>query len=252
MSADERDFVAALEKGLAVIEAFEPASPRLTLSDVARKTGLTRAAARRYLLTLARLHYAEHDGRHFALTPRVLRLGYAFLSTSPLPKLAQPILERIGDRTQEVASLAMLDGAEILFLAHSKNRRIVSVASSVGSRFPAYCTAIGRVLLAHRSDAEIRRCLKELPPKKLTSRTRAGQREILDAIRAAKESGWAINDEELEVGLRSIAVPVTNARGETNLALSVSLQAAHMTVEQMIARLLPVLMSAKQALSTML
>jgi len=252
MASRERDFVGALEKGLAVIEAFDPASPQLTLSEVARRTGLTRAAARRYLLTLAKLKYAEYDGKRFSLTPRVLRLGYAFLATSPLPKLVQPVLETIGDKTQEVASVATLDGTEILFLAHSRNRRIVSVASGVGSRFPAYCTAMGRVLLASRPDPEVERLLKAIKPKKLTSKTKTGFRELLQEIRSAREHGYAVSDEELEIGLRSIAVPVANSRGETILAISVSLQAARMTPAQMVERLLPALESGRQALSPML
>ncbi|MCL4798586.1 MAG: helix-turn-helix domain-containing protein [Burkholderiales bacterium] len=248
----ERDFVAALEKGLAVVEAFGPACPQLTLSEVAHRTGLTRAAARRYLLTLARLEYAEYDGKRFSLTPRVLRLGYAFLSTSPLPKLVQPVLEAIGEKTQEVASVAILDGADILFLAHSRNRRIVSVASSVGSRFPAYCTAIGRVLLAGRPEADVERFLRTVRPRKLTSRTKTGYRELLQAVATARQHGYAVCDEELELGLRSIAVPVGNSRGETVLGMSISLQTARMSAARMVEQLLPVLRAGGQSLSAML
>lgn len=252
MRANERDHVGALEKGLAVIEAFEASNSTLTLSEVARRTGLTRATARRYLLTLTRLNYAECDGKFFSLAPRVLRLGYAYLSTASLPKLAQPVLEAIGERTREVASIAILEGAEIAFLAHSANRRILSATFGLGTRLPAYCTAMGRVLLASRSDAEIEHFLKRIKPQKLTARTKTAQRELLAEIIRARTNGYSISDEELEIGLRSIAVPVTDSRGEVKLAMSVSLQSGRMTTAQMIQQILPALKSGSQSLSAML
>lgn len=252
MRVSGRDFVGALEKGLAVIQALGAAESRLTLSDVARGTGLTRAAARRYLLTLTKLGYAEYDGRRFALTPLVLRLGYAYFSSAPLPKLAQPVLEKIGERIHEVVSIAVLDGTDVLFLGHSTRRRILSAAIGIGTRLPAYCTAMGRVLLANRTDAEIERLLKSIRPKKLTPKTRTGSRELLEEILKARRQGYAISDEELEVGLRSIAVPVTDSRGQTVVAIAVSLQAARMTPAQMIDRLLPELQSGRQRLATIL
>jgi len=252
MRLNERDFVGALAKGLSVIQALGAAGGRRTLSEVARGTRLTRAAARRYLLTLAKLGYAETDGKHFALTPLVLRLGYAYLSTASLPRLAQPVLEAIGEQTQEVASIAVLDGDDILFLARSAHRRIVSASTSIGTRLPAYCTAMGRVLLAGRTDAEIERFLKGIRPKKLTPKTKTEFRELLAEILRARRQGYAISDEELEIGLRSIAAPVTDSRGQTALAIAVSLQAARMTPAKMIERLLPALQSGKQALSAML
>lgn len=252
MRLKERDFVSALEKGLTVIEAFEASSPKLTLSDVARKTGVTRAAARRYLLTLVKLSYAESDGKRFWLTPRILRLGYAYLSTASLPKLAQPVLETIGEKTQEVASLAILDGTEIVFLARSANRRIMAATAGVGTRLPAYCTAMGRVLLAGRSDTDIERFLKSIKPKKLTAKTKTGYRELFQEIVKVRTNGFAVNDEELETGLRTIAVPVTDARGAVILAMSVSLQSGRGTVAEMIREILPVLQSERQTLSSML
>jgi len=248
----DRDFVGALEKGLAVIQALGAAQSRLTLSEVARGAGLTRAAARRYLLTLHRLGYADYDGRRFALTPLVLRLGYAYFSSASLPKLAQPVLERIGERTHEVASLAVLDGSDILLLVQSTRRRILSAASGIGTRMPAYCTAIGRVLLAGRPNLEVERFVKSLRPKKLTPQTRTGSRELLDEISKARQQGYAVSDEELEIGLRSIAVPISNSRGETVLGLAISLQAARMTPAQMVEQLLPELRSGADKLSAMI
>lgn len=252
MRSNERDFVAALARGLSVIQALGASGARLTLSQVARSAQLTRAAARRYLLTLARLGYAETDGKQFALTPLVLRLGYAYLSAASLPRLAQPVLEEIGERTQEVASLAVLDGTEIIFLARSAHRRILSVNTSVGTRLPAYCTAMGRVLLAGMPDDELARVLKGIKPRKLTPNTRTSMREIHEEINLARKRGYALSDEELEIGLRSIAVPVSDSRGRTLLAIAVSLQAARMTPAQMVEKLLPPLQTGKQTLAAML
>ena len=250
--AHDRDFVGALEKGLLVIEAFGPASPKLTLSEVARRTELTRAAARRYLLTLVRLRYAETDGKLFWLAPRVLRLGHGYLVTAALPKLAQPIIDGIGERTQEVASIAILESADIVFLAHSGRRRVLSAVTRVGTRMPAYCTAMGRVLLAPRSDAEIERFLKSAAPRKLTEKTKVAPHDLLAEIRKVRADGYAVSDEELEIGLRSIAVPITDSRGEVVAAMSVSLQAGRMTVRQMIDDLLPELEAGRRALAAML
>jgi IclR family pca regulon transcriptional regulator len=247
-----RDFVGALQKGLAVIQALGASQSRLSLSEAARASGLTRAAARRYLLTLATLGYAESDGRRFALTPLVLRLGYAYFSSASLPRLAQPVLERIGERTHEVASIAVLDGADILFLARSTRRRILSASIGIGTRLPAYCTAMGRVLLAARSDAEIERFLKATRAKKLTPKTKTGHRALLEAILNARRQGYAMSDEELEIGLRSIAVPVTDSRGLTRLAMSISLHAARMTPAQTVERLLPELRAGAEKLSAMI
>jgi IclR family pca regulon transcriptional regulator len=244
--------VAALAKGLAVVEAFDAARPRATLSEVAHLTGLTRAAARRYLLTLVDLGYAESDGKHFWLTPRILRLGYAYLSSAPLPRLAQPVLEQVGEQTQEVASLALLDGHEILFVAHSANRRILSATAGLGTRFPAYCTAMGRVLLGALPEARLAGYLSEVRPVRLTPHTCTGLTELRREIARARDDGYAVSDGELEEGLRSIAVPVSNSRGAAELAMSVSLQAGRMSVAAMRERLLPPLRAAAAALARML
>jgi len=235
-----------------VIEVFGASSSALTLSEVARRSGLTRATARRYLLTLARLGYAEFDGKLFSLAPRVLRLGYGYLSTASLPKLAQPVLETIGERTREVASIAILDGTEIAFLAHSANRRILSATFGLGTRLPAYCTAMGRVLLASWPDADVERFLKNIKPQKMTPMTKTARREILSEVIRARANGYSINDQEIEMGLSSIAVPVADSRGGVKLAMSVSLQSARMTTTQMIQRILPVLKSGSHSLSAML
>ncbi len=247
-----RDFVAALQKGLGIIEAFSASHPRLTLSEAARRAKLTRAAARRYLLTLVSLGYAEYDGKFFSLTPRVLRLGYAFLSTASIPRLAQPVLEGLADQTREAASLSVLDGSDVLFIAHSAKRRLLSAMASIGTRLPAWSTAMGRVLLAGMEDPALDRWMKSQRPRKRTPKTVTDPRELAELVLRARADGYALNDEELELGLRSIAVPVKNSRGDVALALGISLQAARMTPAVMKQRLLPALQSGSAALSAVL
>lgn len=249
----DRDFVAAMEKSLLLIEAFEAEQPRLTVADAARKTSLTRAAARRYLLTLVALKYADTDGKHFWLTPRVLRLGYAFLSTTPLTKLAQPSLDRVGEKLKMVTSLATLDDRDVVFVARSAAiRRVISASSDVGSRLPAYCTAAGRVMLAQRDDEALRAFFTAGKRRKLTSYTKTRLDELMAEIAAIRTAGYAVSDEELEIGLRSIAVPVRSSRGEMDLSIVVSLLTTHMSVDDMIRSILPELLASKQALEVML
>lgn len=252
MHKSDREFVGALGKGLAVIETFSASSTRQTLSAVALATGLTRATARRYLRTLAQLGYAETDGKHFWLTPRVLRLGYAYFSSASLPQTAQPVLDRIGERTGEVASLATIDGTDVIFLARSDSRRIVVASTNVGQRLPAYCTAIGRTLLATLSQAELERRLKESLRKKLTPKTKVGFRDLVQEIQKVKQDGYSVIDEELEIGLRSIALPVADSRGLIRIGVSVSVPAGRMTVRQIVRDILPALKMARASLEQLL
>ena len=248
----ERDFIAAFEKGLSVIESFDAIDSAMTPTDIANKTGLTRAGARRYLLTLAKLHYADFDGKFFRLTPRVLRLGYAYLAATPLPRLARPILEAITEKTRESASLTVLDGTEVVFIARSNPPRIASVAIGVGTRLPAYCTASGRVLMLQRSEAEISRYLQGVRPTAYTPKTLVDLPKLQEAFRNARSIGYSINDEEFEVGLRSIAVPVINSRKEVVAALTVSVSSERMTQKQMAAEILPALEDGCRMLNSML
>jgi IclR family pca regulon transcriptional regulator len=249
---NDRDFVGALQKGLLVIESFDENHAKQTLSDVARRTGMTRAATRRYLLTLVQLGYAESDGKLFWLVPRVLSLGYAFLSSTPLPRLAQPILDRIGEKTDEIASIAVRDGEDVIFLAHSTSRRLILARAAIGMRIPLYCSAAGKIILANQSDEEKRRFLKGRSFRQLTTKTKTTATEIMAELVKACSDGFAISDEELELGLRSIAVPVPDSQGRVNLAITVSLHAARMTVAQMIKKLLPELQVGRQSLASML
>jgi IclR family transcriptional regulator, pca regulon regulatory protein len=225
-----RDFVASLEKGLLVIEAFDAGRPRLTLSDVARLTGITRAAARRYLRTLTKLNYADFDGRYFTLSPRILRLGYAYLSSASLSTRLQPFLEKISEETGESSSAAVLDGDEIVYIARSATRRIMSIGLGVGSRLPAYCTSLGRAILAYQSEAEIEAYLGRV------------------RLEARRAQGYAIVNEELEFGLRSIAAPLIQKSGKVAFALNISAQAGRVPAAEMEERFLPALRAASEAL----
>jgi IclR family pca regulon transcriptional regulator len=253
MSSRDRDYVAALEKGLAVIECFDSTQPSLTLSKVAQKTGLTRAAARRHLLTLTALGYTSFDGKRFQLTPRILKLGYTYFSTTPLPRLAQPILEAIGEQVDQVASLAVLEGADVVFLARSAPRRIMSGVVAVGVRVLAISAGTGRLLLAQKPDAAIREMLRKIGPiAQLSPMTKTSPAEIMKEIEQARRQGYSINDQEIEIGLRSISVPVKNSAGIVVAAISVSMPPSRMTPERMVTEVLPILRHGADTLRAML
>lgn len=250
--AGDRDFVASLEKGLLVIEAFDASRPRLTLSDVSKLTGITRAAARRYLLTLTKLGYAEFDGRYFSLTPRILRLGYAYLSSASLSAQVQPFLERISEETGESSSAAILDGDDIVYIARSATRRIMSIGLGVGSRLPAHCTALGRAILAFQPEDALRAYLQRVRLEARTPKTITDKTAFQAALDATRAQEYAIVNEELEYGLRSIAVPVMQKNGRVTIALNLSAQAGRISAEEMEERFLPLLKSASETLRYML
>jgi IclR family pca regulon transcriptional regulator len=249
---NDRDFVASLEKGLLVIEAFDASRPRLTLSDVAKLTGITRAAARRYLLTLTRLNYADFDGRYFSLSPRILRLGYAYLSSASLSTRVQPFLEQISEATGESSSAAILDGDDIVYIARSATRRIMSIGLGVGSRLPAYCTSLGRAILAYQPEAAVEAYLQRVRLEARTPKTVTDKAEFRAILEATRDQGYAIINEELEFGLRSIAVPVIQKDGQVTIALNLSAQAGRVSADEMRERFLPALSAAGESLRYML
>jgi IclR family pca regulon transcriptional regulator len=237
-------FVQSLERGLAVIRAFDARSPELTLSDVARATGLTRAAARRFLLTLQDLGYVRTDGRLFSLSPRVLELGYAYLSSLSLPDVAEPHLETLVATVRESSSVSVLDGEDVVYVCRVPTSRIMTVAINVGTRFPAYATSMGRVLLAGLPPDELERYLAAVDLRRLTPRTVtsvAGLRRELDRVAA---QGWAIVDQELEEGLRAVAAPIRDRAGRVVAAANVSAAASRTSLEQVRRELLPPLLAA--------
>jgi IclR family transcriptional regulator, pca regulon regulatory protein len=243
-----RQFVQSLERGLQVIRALSLPGPGRTLSDVARDTGLTRASARRFLLTLEELGYVRSDNRQFALTPRVLELGYAFLSSLTLPQLAQPHLRELVERVHESSSVSVLDGADVVYVAREPTQRIMAVAIAVGTRFPAYATSMGRVLLAGLSHAELDAFLQTAELKALTAATVTDPADLRAQIERVRRQGWALVDQELEDGLRSVAVPIHSASGEVVAAMNLSTQAARRTVPSIREELLPHLRAAAAAI----
>lgn len=244
------DFVQSLERGLAVIRAFGAERPQLTLSEVAKATGLTRAAARRFLLTLVQLGYARSEGRYFSLRPRVLELGYAYLSALGLSEVAQPHLEELGARVHESASISVLDGMDIVYVVRAPSRRIMSVSIALGTRFPAYAASMGRVLLAGLGQRELDDYLAEVQFQPLTPNTIVDEirlREVLDEIR---QQGYATVDQELELGLRSVAVPIRDGRGAVIAAMNVSAHVTSVTVEAMLTDILPQLQTTAREIES--
>lgn len=239
MPLPDRDIMAGLAKGLMVIETFGADRPRQTIAEVAAASGLDRATARRCLLTLARQGYADHDGKHFTLTPRVLRLGTACLASMPLPHLLQPALDALSDQIGESSSVSLLDGAEIVYIARAAQRRLMSISLMPGSRLPAYCTSMGRVLLAALPEAEARARLGTAPLPARTPRTLTDPEAILAELASIRLEGHALIDEEVEPGLRSLAVPLMNARGQVIAALNAGFAAGAEPARAMAARLLP-------------
>jgi IclR family pca regulon transcriptional regulator len=236
-------FVQSLERGLAVIRAFDGDHRQLTLSDVARRAELPRAAARRFLHTLVELGYVRTEGRLFSLRPRVLDLGYAYLSSTPLPEVAQPHLEDLGSRVHESCSVSVLDGEDIVYVARVATRRLMTVAISVGTRFPAYATSMGRVLLAGLPPAERAAYLRTTRLEPLTRHTVTDPEQLAAVLDQVAEQGFALVDQELEEGLRSIAAPVRDGAGTVVAAVNVS-ASARRTTESIRTELLPPLLQA--------
>jgi IclR family pca regulon transcriptional regulator len=244
----ERDFILGLKKGLAVIECFDDEHERLTSADVAAKTGLSRAAARRCLLTLHKLGYAHYDGKLFALAPRVLRLGYAYLLSASLPQLLQPFLEHLSEQVHESCSAAIVEGDDIVYLARAATRRIMSSGLCIGTRLPAYCTAMGRVLLAGlpREDALDR--LTRMERRRLTPFTRTALDELAQILDQVRAEGHCLVDQELEVGLISIAVPLYNTSGAVVAAINVASSPMRVAPDRMVQRFLPPLLDMQRKL----
>ncbi|MEH0070016.1 IclR family transcriptional regulator C-terminal domain-containing protein [Pannonibacter sp. Pt2-lr] len=230
---NKTDFIASLAKGLSVLEAFRADRSRLSISDVAEATGLDRATARRCLLTLHETGYADYDGKFFTLTPKVLRLGMGALAALPLAQVVQPWLDQLSEQIGQSASVAIRDELEIVYLARAAQRRVMSIGLMPGSRLPVHCTSMGRVLLAAMPEAEaaalIERC--DLTPR--TPRSLTAPQEIMARVAEARALGYAIIDQEVELGLRSIAVPVYSSRGQVVAALNVGLAAVQASAEEL-------------------
>jgi len=246
VAVDRRDgdFIQSLERGLAVIRAFDRHHAQMTLSEVARRAGLPRAAARRLLLTLVTLGYARTDGKLFELTPRVLDLGYAYLSTLGVAEVAQLYMEEVSRELGENCAMAVLDRAEIIYVARVPAGRIMDQVLSVGTRLPAYSTALGQVLLAAMADADILALMEAYPLAQMTSKSIMDPGAYMTKIEEIRRLGYALVDEELEPGVRSIAVPIHDRRNRVIAAMNVGAHAGRMSLADMTEKVLPVLRRA--------
>jgi IclR family transcriptional regulator, pca regulon regulatory protein len=239
-------FVQSLERGLTVIRAFGADTPSLTLSEVARATGLTRAATRRFLLTLGDLGYVRTDGRRFELTARVLELGYAFLSSVSLPEVAEPHLERLVSEVHESSSVSVLDGDDIVYVARVPTSRIMRVSINVGTRFPAYATSMGRVLLAGLEPAVLDAFLERVELRRLSARTITDEQTLRSELARVARQGWAMVDQELEEGLRSVAAPIRDRGGRVVAAVNLSAHASRTSLDAVKRTLLPPLLATAE------
>jgi IclR family transcriptional regulator, pca regulon regulatory protein len=257
--AESPDFVTSLARGIEIIKAFgvseeqtesnmRPADA-LTLSEVAERTGLARAVVRRFLYTLAELRYVVTDGKYFRLTPKILDLGYAYLSSFSLPKVAERSLQEVTLETKESSSASVLDDDEIVYIARVQTRRIMSISLNIGSRLPAFCTSMGRVLLAHLPAEMLETYLKTAKLQRLTEKTIADPETLRRELNNVLRQGYSLVDQELEIGLRSVAVPVFAGGGKAVAAINIGTQAARVPKTDLVQKFLPPLRRAARDIS---
>jgi IclR family pca regulon transcriptional regulator len=248
-TGQDKEFMTTLAKGFAVLGLFGRDRPSLTLSEAAASTDLSRATARRILRTLAGLGYLEQQGRHFALGPGILRLGFSYLAAQSWIERARPLMKELSQRFQESCSAAILQGTDVVYVARVPAGRIMSVAISVGSRLPAFHTALGRAQLGFLDDAELWRRIKSLRPDPHTPSTIIDVQALYERIRTDREQGFSLVDEELERGLRAVAVPVLDRTGQTVGALNLSTHSTRTTRSEMRERFLPALREAAEEIA---
>lgn len=235
------EYVQSLDRGLAVIRSFSHDTPRQTLSEVSRETGLTRAAARRFLITLQSLGYVGSNGREFFLRPRVLELGYAYLSSFSVAEIAQSHLEDLAAKLHESCSASVLDLPDIVYVARAQTNRIMTIALSLGTRLPAYATSMGRVQLAALADDELEAYLASTRLEHRTERTVTDPAQLREVLAQVRSQGWALVDQELEHGVRSVAVPIHDASGGVIAAINTSAHATRVGMEELRDTFLPAL-----------
>lgn len=244
------NFMTSLARGLAVIQAFTQRQRELTVSQISARTGFSRAAVRRCLYTLARLGFAAtDDSRHFHLRPRVLALGHSYISSMPLAAMAQPILENVSQSLHESCSIAALDKTEIIYIARANVTRIMSIDLGVGSRLPAFCTSMGRILIADLPADNFEEFLARVEFKRYTERTVPNSEKLRQILRLVRRNEYCIVDQELESGLRSLAVPIRDSVGRVVAALNVGTHAQRVSIQELQNRFLPQLRAAAQELS---
>jgi len=247
--AHDKEFMATLAKGLAVLGSFHKERPTMTLSQAALAAGLSRATARRILRTLTELGYVEQSGRQFSLSSGILKLGFAYLATQNWIEQAAPLMRQLSEQFHESCSAAILQGGEIVYVARIPASRIMSVALAVGTRLPAFYTALGRIQLGFLDDAELWRRLRSLRIEALTPSTITDVQALFDRVREDRAQGFAIIDEELERGLRAIAVPIVDRSGQVVAALNLSTHSTRTTRNEMRDRFLPSLRTAAAQIS---
>lgn len=245
----DREFVKSLARGLSIIQAFGAERETMTLSEVAAATGLSRAAARRFLHTLETLGFVGHEGRRFFLRPPILCLGYSYLSSIAWWRVAQPFMEEVSAQVHESCSASVLDRHEIVYLARVPTRRIMSVNLAVGSRLPAYCTSMGRVLLSHLPPAELDRYFAESSRTKYTERTETDEAGLRRILAAARADGYALVDQELDAGVCSLAVPIFDRTGRCIAAINVGAHSMRYSGERLLDEVLPVLLDASRKIT---
>ena len=249
-AGDAAEFVQSLERGLSVIRSFDAEHSKMTLSEVATATGLSRAAARRFLHTLVHLGYMRTAGGRFELRPKILELGYAYLSSLTLPEVAMPHLEELVEQVHESSSVSELDGGDVVYIARVPTKRIMTVTISVGTRFPAYATSMGRVLLAAQPADRLEAYLDSVSLRGLTGHTITSATALRRELRKIRAQGWALVDQELEEGLRSIAAPIHDADGQVIAAVNVSTHAGRRTLNSIVEDLLQPLLATARRIET--
>lgn len=251
--AGDPNFMTSLARGLAVIRGFSQEQRRLSIAQLSHKTGIPRAAVRRVLYTLSRLGYVgSEDGRHYALQPRLLGLGHAFLSSTPLVTAVQPYLDRVSEAVGESCSCATLEGDDILYLARSVTSRIISITLNIGSRLPAYCTSIGHVLLAGLPDPALEAYLARVRIDRFTDRTPASAQRLRALLVQVRAEGYALAVEQMELGVMSVAVPIRNVTGSAVAGINVIAQTGRGSPADLAVQCLPHLKAASAALSAQL
>lgn len=247
-----KDLIEGLSKGLRVIEAFDDTHVQLTPSELARRADLTRTAARRFLLTLVHDGYADTDGKHFWLTPRVLRLGHSYLQAARLPRLVQPFIQRVSLQSGETVNVSVLDGHEVVYLARSNPPRFVTIGYHVGVRVPAHVVTPGVAMLSTHDDAFLAQWIAEHSFSAYTQHTVVDPQRFLDNVQQARSLGYWLTDQQLDLGLRGIAMPLKDRKGECKGAIGMTVQSQSYAPEALVERLLPLLQEAAQALRLIL
>ncbi len=254
-TADERgktDVIESLDRGLRVFEVFGRQVGPMTLSDVAKVADLPRATARRILFTLERAGYVANDGKMFALTPRVLALASSFLSSNQIVSVLQPVLDRVSSEAQEISSLAVLDGSDVVFIARASPARVFSSGIELGYRLPAFCTSVGRALLGQYQDEQLRAVIDAMEIKAMTPYTVIEKPALIATIAADREQGYSLVDREAEPGFRSISVPIRRYDGAIVAAINMGAHIDRIPTSEMIARFLPLLRDGAQGVRPLL